>query len=168
MTEEAKKQAVEMGTPAPVAVEVPAAEEKPKRGRPRKKTKGEEHHELEQNVKMMLVTMSGMAASRNPIWKLSAAEIDAVAKPASRILARLGAEEEANKNADYVLLAVGVAGIIIPRIMIMKAKGGVKRASGQPGPEQPESTTAASSGKVAATSPWHGRNNVKQLLPGLA
>lgn len=167
--EKKKEPIIEMGTPAMVALEVPApVEEKPKRKRKTtKKKKQEEYAELEQNLNMMLMTLSGMAASRDPVWQLAPEEIEAVAKPGSRILARMGAEDEANKNADYILLVVAVAGIMIPRIMIIKAKGGAKSAR-QPGPDEPKRPVASGSRENAGTGPRRNSNNVKELLPGLA
>lgn len=167
MVEDKKETIIEMGTPVPVELDVPVPEDKPKRKRASKKVKPEEHKELEQNISMMLMTLSGMAASRDPIWTLDPAEVEAVAKPASRILARMGAEDEANKNADYILLVVAAAGIMIPRIMLIKAKGGAK-VDKQPGAGQPQNTNASSSAKTAGPGPRRNSNNVKELLPGLA
>jgi hypothetical protein len=167
MVEDKKETIIEMGTPVPVELDVPVPEDKPKRKRASKKVKLEEYKELEQNISMMLMTLSGMAASRDPVWQLAPEEIEAVAKPGSRILARMGAEDEANKNADYILLVVAVAGIMIPRIMIIKAKGGAKSAR-QPGPDEPQRPVASGSRENAGTGPRRNSNNVKELLPGLA
>ncbi len=157
---------VKMDEPKAVELEVPALEEKPKRGRPKKTEKAEkkeEHLELEQNIAVMIKTVFDMMAVRDPIWKLADTEVEAVAKPGARILARLGAEEDANKNADYLLLIVGIAGIILPRVMVIRARGGQVKQSN----EQPERTVNSGGGKPAAAGSRNVASNVKQLLPAL-
>lgn len=157
---------VKMDEPKAVELEVPALEEKPKRGRPKKTKKAEkkeEHLELEQNIAVMIKTVFDMMAVRDPIWKLADTEVEAVAKPGARILTRLGAEEETNKNADYLLLIVGIAGIVLPRIMVIRARGRQVKQSN----EQPERALNPGSGKPAATGARNGASNVKQLLPAL-
>jgi len=154
---------VKMDEPKTVELEVPAPEEKTKRGRSKKSgKKKEEHLELEQNIAVMVKTVFDMLAVRDPIWTISDTEVTAVTKPGARILARLGAEEETNKNADYFLLIVGIAGIVLPRIMLIRARGQVRQQN-----EQPERTSTPGSGKSVETSTRNVAGNVKQLLPAL-
>jgi hypothetical protein len=160
--EKVKLEVIEMGEPRPVELEVPVPEEKTKgkRGRKKKQEKNE-HVELEQNLTVMVKTVFDLLALRDPIWKLADQEVEAVTKPGARILARMGAEEETNKNADYLLLAVGVAGILLPRIMIIRARGQVKQD------ERTPDQAGAGGSKTVKSGPPSGGNNVKQLLPAL-
>lgn len=141
-----------------VIAEVPVIlEDKPKRGR--KSSRKENHDDLEKNIGVMVRTVFDVLAARDPVWKLSDEEIEAVAAPGARILARLGAEEEANKNADYIILAVGLAGIIIPRVMIIKARKQVDHETErQAGPSSP---------KNPGTSTGDNVRDIKRILPSL-
>lgn len=155
---EKKTEEVVMEDPKPVELEVPTAAEKQKRQRKKK----EEHVELEQNISIMVNTVFELLAQRDPIWKLSEVEVESVAKPSARIIARMGAEEETNKNADYILLAVGLAGILIPRFMILKARRAKVEQQGSKG-EAP-----AGSAEFNKASSSANAGNVKFLLPSLA
>lgn len=164
--EEIKKEKIEeikMEDPRPVELEVPAIEEKPKRRR-KKKEKEEDHSELEKNLSNMIRTIFDMLSTRDPVWKLADTEVEAVAKPGAKILARLGAEEEANKNTDYLLLIIGIAGIFIPRLMVIKARRQVRQVE----PAGSQGQADAGSSEANRTSPGRGTGNVKLLLPGLA
>lgn len=156
-----KVEEIKMEDPRPVELEVPALEEKPKRRR--KKKEKEDHSELEQNLSIIIRTIFDMLATRDPVWKLADTEVEAVAKPGARILTRLGAEEETNKNADYLLLIIGIAGIIIPRVMVIKTRRQVRpvepRSQGEAGTGGPEASRSSSGSDTG---------NVKILLPGLA
>lgn len=164
--EETEGFVVEMGTPVPVEMEIPTPDPEPKKKKktraPRKK-KGQ-FKELEQNISLLLLTLSNLAAARDPIWKLSEDEVKAVADPSSRILGEMGLSDEANEKADYVMLFFAVAGIMLPRILMLKARGGSKKD----GARQPQRAPENNHGPADGASPRGiAGGNVKQLLPGL-
>lgn len=166
MKKEEKEPAAEvvvMGEPEQINVEVPAVEEKGKKRKRQDKEDKAAVKELEQNLSILLKTGFEMLALRDPVWKVQDAEIEAVAKPGARILNRLGAAEEANKNADYFLLAVGLAMIVIPRVLMIKAREKAVKEGGRP-----ERKAAEGHGSAAETRAGNAPGNVKYVLPGLA
>lgn len=85
--------------------------------KPKKKRK-EEKGNNEVNLKPALdVGISGffmILASKNPIWQVTQKEVDNVTIPLARMLER--ALQVSPEKSDPVILALGVFGIIIPRV----------------------------------------------------
>lgn len=163
----AEEELPKQGSPKVVQLEVPApAPEKKKKG---PKPKKQELGELESNIKALLGTVFDLLAVRNPIWKVSTEELDAVAKPGARILDRLNQSDELNKNADYILLVVGLGMIIVPRAMIMKevqkkTPKEVKPGGSEPRAEKPAAGgNSGGGGRPAGSSP----SAIKAILGGL-
>lgn len=163
MADKGKEAIVEMEEPKVIDLEIPLLDEKPRKRK--KKEKEQDHLQLEQNLYVMVKTVFELIAQRDPIWRLSDVEIEAVTKPGARILVRLGAEEETNKNADYIMLIIGIAGIIIPRLMMVKARGKVAENVEQ---RRNESKDAGGNESTNRASAAGSAGNVKFLLPSLA
>lgn len=86
-----------------------------------------------QNLGMLIGAISGIAATRfGQHWALQPDEINAIAQPAARIMARHNLVEKANNYGDYVAIAIALGAAIVPRVMItqqMKKEEELRRAT---------------------------------------
>jgi len=119
---------------ASVAVPIP---ELPKKRTRKSKEKVETNNveEFEKNLTIMLMTISTVVAARlSPKWAMLPEEARAIAKPGARILDRLIPADKLNQQSDYILLAIGLGGYVLPRVIITKpAEKGGKSSSARQG-----------------------------------
>lgn len=133
-----------VNTPKIVSVEVPtkdeAKEEKKGRGRPKgtstaKKKKAatsKPAHVDHTHVKVLLLTVSGMIATRPNMqpFMLTAEEAEQIALPLSNILAKNeGVASLANEYADHIALLVAAVTIIVPKFLMYRAMNPKKERS---------------------------------------
>jgi len=110
----------------------------------------------EQNLSMLLGAISAITATRmGEHWNLSPDEIQSIAAPTARIMARHDLVEKANEYGDYAALVIAVGAATIPRMMIhqqIKQQEAKARATfNQPIPVPNPPTTGT--GGTSETSP---------------
>ena len=130
--------------PKIVAVEVPkkeeAKEEKKGRGRPKGTTAAKKKkaaaskpaHVDHTHVKVLLMTVSGMIATRPNMltFMLTAEEAEQIALPLSNILAKNeGVAALTNEYADHIALLVAAVTIIVPKFLLYRANNPKKERS---------------------------------------
>lgn len=150
-----------------VPVPVPSGP-KPRVRKPAQPKVNPELQELADNIKLFtMAAFSGLAAVHNPIWELRADEAENIAGPAARIMERLGALETTNAAADYIALTIGLAVIVVPRMVLIKSMQPEKvvKIHAAPGPTAP----ARNSPGPAEQSPSSpGLNDSNYYGPALA
>lgn len=130
---------------------IPTPQTTGKVGRPPKKSttvkKAEELAQLTTSIQMLTCTGFGVYAgiAHKPIWIVTPEEAQPVAEPAARIVDRMGYSETTSKYTDYLMLMAGVAGIVIPRVLLEGQNKKVTNIRGlddarpkQPEPSKPE------------------------------
>ena len=153
--------------PKPVTITLPGGETvKPKKSKKTKKNEPDpETKDLTMNLTVMVKSVFDLIAARGgQLWEVSPEEAAGIAGPAARILARMEKAAAVNENADYVMLLVGAAVILVPRFLMMQDTKRRKEgaASGT------EGEAAGDSQRVNGERPVYDGGNVKKLLPGLA
>lgn len=77
--------------------------------------------ELSDNIRILLVSGFAMLAVRTgPVWEVTEAEADSIAKPLSKIMDKAGQTETVNKYSDYIMLLTALAVVILPRLLVTK------------------------------------------------
>lgn len=89
---------------------------------------------------------AGKLLGDEKLWTPTTAELTGVAEPAARIIERLNASATVSKYADYIALGVGIATMIIPRLLMTstkKTKGASKSHGKKTGSTSPYPAAAA-------------------------
>lgn len=135
-----------------------------------KKTKGKagSPDELKPLVAALLAGIFGVLEQRDVNWKVPEAELELIADPGSRILARWELLSGSSENMDYVLLAFGLVMVCGPRIVKTITK---KRE--EAGPDADSRNTQNAGGRTATENPSGSadsdlhRGSAKAILPGI-
>ena len=92
-------------------------EEKPRKKRVTKKQKTDANVE---NISGLLVSISGVVASRPNMeyWKISDAEAQTIAEPLQKVLENYSMSEKLGKYADHIALVTACCTVFAPRIMV--------------------------------------------------
>lgn len=92
-------------------------EEKPRKKRVTKKQKTDANVE---NISGLLVSVSGVIASRPNMeyWKISDVEAQTIAEPLQKVLENYSMSEKLGKYADHIALATACCTVFAPRIMV--------------------------------------------------
>lgn len=95
----------------------PEPEEKPRKKRVTKKQKTDANVE---NISGLLVSVSGVIASRPNMsyWKISEAEAQTIAEPLQKVLENYSMSEKLGKYADHIALATACCTVFAPRIVM--------------------------------------------------
>lgn len=96
--------------------------EKTAQGKPRRvnKKKQSEPPVNDESLKLMIVTISGLVASRPNMthWMLSEKEVDSIVKPLSNILKSYDAFSNLGEHSNEIALAMACITIFVPRIFV--------------------------------------------------
>lgn len=161
------------GIPGLALIDFPAqteaGETKPKttkkKGR-KQSPKDKAAEEVKPAVTGLLGAVFTAGGTKNPIWQVTDQEIEMIADPASKILARLELSQGASEYADYIALLIALAAVCGPRIAITaQARKEAAKIAGNA-----DRTPAVSGGQDSAggSTSLRAGGNVKAILPGLA
>lgn len=174
----------EVTVPTPAAAPARAAAPRPKKKKkpaPKVSSAQEAMKQVSENLSQLIVAVSGIVSLRaGSHWAISAQEAQAVAEPASRIMARHNLIEKVAQSSDYVALAIAAGTIVVPRLIVHNNQKpqGVKVSVPKPTPlpERPadqgqRSTDDADSGQASVTlsagTPSGDKANAKQFLTAI-